>query len=112
MPKIFLREIDEAVCAAFKLNQSQLHARRRNRAYCWPRFAAFYLARTHTTRSLPQIAKHFGGLDHTTVLAGARRVSELVGEYPGYARRLKEAEKELERIASGRVAAVIAASWC
>jgi chromosomal replication initiator protein len=36
-----------------------------------------YLAKSITTRSLPEIGRKFGGRDHTTVLHGYRRILEL-----------------------------------
>jgi chromosomal replication initiator protein len=36
-----------------------------------------YLAKTMTTRSLPEIGRRFGGRDHTTILHGVRKVEEL-----------------------------------
>ena len=36
-----------------------------------------YLAKTLTSRSLPDIGRRFGGRDHTTVIHGVRRIEEL-----------------------------------
>ena len=38
---------------------------------------AYYLCRTHTTRSLHAIGRTFGGRDHTTILHGVRRIGAL-----------------------------------
>lgn len=42
-----------------------------------PRQVAMYLAKTLTTRSLPEIGRRFGGRDHTTVLHAVRKVTAL-----------------------------------
>ena len=36
-----------------------------------------FLAKTMTNRSLPEIGRRFGGRDHTTVMHGVRRITEL-----------------------------------
>jgi chromosomal replication initiator protein len=36
-----------------------------------------FLAKTMTSRSLPDIGRRFGGRDHTTVMHGVRRIEEL-----------------------------------
>jgi chromosomal replication initiator protein len=36
-----------------------------------------YLAKTMTSRSLPDIGRRFGGRDHTTVIHGVRKIEEL-----------------------------------
>ena len=39
---------------------------------------AMYLARTETDASFPQIGTELGGRDHTTVMHGFEKISELV----------------------------------
>ena len=41
---------------------------------------AMYLSRELTELSFPQIAKHFGGRDHATVLHGDKKIKRLIGE--------------------------------
>jgi chromosomal replication initiator protein len=36
-----------------------------------------FLAKTLTTKSLPEIGRRFGGRDHTTVIHAVRRIEEL-----------------------------------
>ena len=38
---------------------------------------AYYLCRMHTTRSLSDIGRSFGGRDHSTVLHGVRQIDAL-----------------------------------
>jgi chromosomal replication initiator protein len=42
------------------------------------RQVAMYLARELTKHSLPDIGRHFGGRDHTTVLHGCDKIRELL----------------------------------
>ena len=51
---------------------------KRVRAYARPRQLAMYLAKHMTKRSLPEIGRRFGGRDHTTVMHGVKRISELM----------------------------------
>ena len=37
-----------------------------------------YLCKQLTTRSLPEIGRHFGGRDHTTVMHGVKRIEDLM----------------------------------
>jgi len=43
-----------------------------------PRMVGMYLARTMTTKSLPEIGRRFGGRDHTTVLHALRKIGMLI----------------------------------
>ena len=52
-------------------------SKRRSRAIARPRQAAMYLAKTLTTRSLPDIGRRFGGRDHTTVIHAVKRIEAL-----------------------------------
>ncbi|MFV2092005.1 MAG: helix-turn-helix domain-containing protein, partial [Hyphomicrobiales bacterium] len=48
----------------------------------YPRQVGMYLAKTLTSRSLPEIGRKFGGRDHTTVLHAVRKIERLLGEDP------------------------------
>jgi chromosomal replication initiator protein len=50
---------------------------RRARAVARPRQVAMWLSKQHTTRSLPEIGRKFGGRDHTTVIHAVRKIDEL-----------------------------------
>ena len=50
---------------------------RRSRCIARPRQIAMYLAKTLTTRSLSEIGRKFGGKDHTTVMHGVKKITEL-----------------------------------
>jgi chromosomal replication initiator protein len=52
---------------------------KRLRSFARPRQVAMYLAKTMTSRSLPDIGRRFGGRDHTTVIHGVRKIEELRG---------------------------------
>ena len=50
---------------------------RRARQVARPRQVAMYLAKTLTSRSLPDIGRRFGGRDHTTVIHAVKKIEEL-----------------------------------
>jgi chromosomal replication initiator protein len=50
---------------------------KRLRIYARPRQVAMYLCKQMTSRSLPEIGRHFGRRDHTTVMYGVKRIEEL-----------------------------------
>jgi len=70
-------EIQTAVVERFSLCMVEMISHRRSRSVARPRQIAMYLARRLTPRSLPEIGRHFGGRDHTTVMHACRRIEML-----------------------------------
>ena len=62
----------------YKLKVQDLIGKRRLQAVARPRQLAMYLAKTLTTRSLPEIGRAFGGRDHTTVLYACQKITQLL----------------------------------
>ncbi|MEM6679430.1 MAG: chromosomal replication initiator protein DnaA [Pseudomonadota bacterium] len=75
--KVTIDEIKRRVADHYNLRLSDLISARRARAVARPRQVAMYLAKTLTTKSLPEIGRGFGGRDHTTVLHAVKKVEEL-----------------------------------
>ena len=69
-----LADIEQAVCAAFGISESDLKSTRRTRAVNHPRMLAMFLARKHTGAALADIGRHFGRRSHSTVLAAEKTV--------------------------------------
>lgn len=72
-----IREIQQAICDHFGVGLGDLMSSRRTADICRPRQIAYYLCKELTPRSLPEIARRFGGRDHTTVLYGVRKIGHL-----------------------------------
>ncbi len=72
---ITLELIQEIVATYFKIDISELIAKKRTRNLAFPRQIAMYLCRTLTDASLPRIGEVFGGRDHTTVLHAYDKIS-------------------------------------
>jgi chromosomal replication initiator protein len=51
---------------------------RRSRSLARPRQIAMYLAKLHTTNSLPDIGRKFSNRDHTTVIHAVKKINELI----------------------------------
>jgi chromosomal replication initiator protein len=82
MTRAKLSEITDIVAEAFGVPVSDIIGPQRLREYVVPRHVAYYLAHELGYFSMPQIGRHFGGRDHTTVLHGIRRVrSKWLSQY-------------------------------
>ncbi|MEO1460151.1 MAG: chromosomal replication initiator protein DnaA, partial [Pseudomonadota bacterium] len=75
--KVTVEEIKRQVAEHYNLRMSDLISPRRQRTVARPRQVAMYLAKTLTSKSLPEIGRSFGGRDHTTVLHAVKKVEEL-----------------------------------
>jgi chromosomal replication initiator protein len=75
--KVTIEEILRKVADHYNLRMSDLLSARRARNVARPRQVAMYLAKTLTSRSLPDIGRRFGGRDHTTVIHAVRKIEEL-----------------------------------
>jgi chromosomal replication initiator protein len=76
--KLTPAQIIEAVADHFDLETSAFQGRSRSQAIARPRQIAMYLLREEVGASLPQIGDLLGGRDHTTVLYGCERISDLL----------------------------------
>lgn len=75
--KVTIEEIQKKVAEHFNLRLSDMTSARRARLVARPRQVAMYLAKTLTSKSLPEIGRRFGGRDHTTVMHAVKRVESL-----------------------------------
>lgn len=66
------RQIVEAVAIKNGLTRAEIMSKSRYRSIVYPRQEAMWQLRRQTRLSLPQIARHVGVKDHTTVLHGVR----------------------------------------
>ena len=76
--KVSIEEIQRKVSEHFNIRLADMIGPKRVRTIARPRQVAMYLAKTMTTRSLPEIGRRFGGRDHTTIMHGIRKVEELM----------------------------------
>ena len=75
---INVESIQNLVASYFNLNIQEMLSPRRSRALARPRQIAMYLAKQHTTNSLPDIGRKFSNRDHTTVIHAVKKIDELI----------------------------------
>ncbi len=75
--KVTIDEIIRKVADHYNIRMTDILSARRARSVARPRQVAMYLAKSLTSRSLPEIGRRFGGRDHTTVIHAVRKIEEL-----------------------------------
>ncbi len=76
--RVKIDDILRVVTKHFGVPRNDLLSSRRNRSIVRPRQIGMYLAKSLTSRSLPEIGRRFGGRDHTTVIHAIRKIEELI----------------------------------
>lgn len=87
--RVTIEEIKLKTASFFGCKVADLESESRAREFVRPRQAAMYLARQMTQRSLPEIARRFKRLDHTTVMNALKRVEKRREEDPEFAQALE-----------------------
>lgn len=93
--KIGSDEIVEKVAKTFGVTVERILGRDRSRQVALPRQIAMYLLREEANFSLPQIGETLGGRDHTTVMYGVEKVSELLETDDRLRRQVVEIKEHL-----------------
>ena len=81
--------IISAVAQQYQIPEDDLLGPRRTRQIALPRQVAMYLIREETETSLPKIGQALGGRDHTTVMYGHDRISDLIERDNGLRRQVR-----------------------
>jgi len=76
--RVTVDEIQKTVARRFNVKVADIVSKRRTQSVVRPRHVAMYLAKTLTTRSLPDIGRRFGKRDHSTVIHAVRKISDLI----------------------------------
>ncbi len=92
---ITLDAVQEAVAAKFHVKVADLKSKRRTRVLVYPRQIAMYLCREITQQSYPEIARHFGGKDHTTVMHACKQVEKGKQNDRGLLETLEELKRQV-----------------
>jgi len=93
--QINVENIQNLVAAHFNLNLQEMLSPRRSRSLARPRQIAMYLAKQHTTNSLPDIGRKFSNRDHTTVIHAVRKIDELIKKDNEVKQNVNEINKKL-----------------
>lgn len=90
-------DIQRAVANNFEISLIEMLSDRRTNRLVKPRQTAMFIAKSLTTRSLPEIGRRFGGRDHTTVLHAIKRVEEFMAKDEVFAARVAAIKASLSR---------------
>tara|TARA_Y100000758_G_scaffold132771_1_gene93946 strand:- start:420 stop:1862 length:1443 start_codon:yes stop_codon:yes gene_type:complete len=85
-----------ATASHFEIKVSDLKSKKRTREISIPRQIAMYLCREHTKLSLPDIGRHFGGKDHTTVIFAHKKCARLINENEDLKKTVKTITADIE----------------
>ncbi len=94
--KISIQEIQKRVCEHYNIRLAEMSSARRAQNVARPRQVAMYLAKQLTSKSLPDIGRHFGNRDHTTVMHAVARVTELAERDAAFAEDIELLRRMLE----------------
>jgi chromosomal replication initiator protein len=92
--EVSISRIQQLVAQHYKIDVENLKARSNVRHVLIPRQVAMYLCKRLAKKSYPEIAKHFGGKHHTTVIHSVEKIDKEMnanGELAGTINRLIEA---------------------
>lgn len=80
LPVLHLSNIEAIVSIYFGLTPADLHTSRKTRTIALSRGIAMHLARKYTNMSYPEIGRHMGNKNHSTVILANRRIARLISE--------------------------------
>lgn len=101
MKSIELAEIQATVARKFSITTDQMRSGNRDQTVIFACQIAMYIARMHTTKSLPEIAASFNKT-HAAVLYGITTIKKRLEEEPSLASTVSGILEELEAIESER----------
>jgi chromosomal replication initiator protein len=73
-----IRQIKRVVAAYYDVEVGEIESHCRTARIVHIRHVAMYLTKVITGRSLPEIGRHFGRRDHTTVLHACRKIERVI----------------------------------
>lgn len=71
-------EIQRAVARHYGMALEVLLSPSRKAEICFPRMVAIYISKVLTGRSLPELGRRFGNMDHTSILHAVRKIGRLI----------------------------------
>ena len=75
---INIAHIQKIVCEYFGITATEIISQNRSRNLARPRQIAMYLCKKLTSSSLSDIARKFGGKDHSTIIHGINKIEEMI----------------------------------
>lgn len=77
---VTIEDIQRAVAERFQIKLVELKSKKRTKNLVIPRQICMFLCRELTSLSFPEIGKHFGGKDHSTVIHACKQIEKGMGE--------------------------------
>ncbi len=74
--QVSIAEIQREVAQHYNIKLNEMHSKRRSKNIVHPRQVAMYLSKILTSKSYPEIGRHFGGRDHTTVMYATQKIEK------------------------------------
>jgi chromosomal replication initiator protein len=94
--RVTIQEIQKRVSEHWNIRVTEMSSARRSRNIARPRQVAMYLAKQLTSKSLPDIGRHFGDRDHTTVMHAVARLTALISTDTQFAEDVELLRRKLE----------------
>ena len=88
--------IIKIVAEHFNLKPSDLKSKKRTKNIVLPRQIAMYLIRQVTSLSLPEIGELFGGMDHSSVHHGIKKIENLLKTDPNIQNTVEDLRRRIE----------------
>jgi chromosomal replication initiation ATPase DnaA len=76
--RLTIAQIQHETAAHFGVKLTDMLSARRTAGIVLPRHIAIWLAANHTDHSMPNIGRHFGGRDHSTIMHAIRRIDRMM----------------------------------
>lgn len=102
--RIMVADVRRLVVDHFGVSETELLGPSRRERIAHVRQIGYYLANTHTRATLKDIARRFGRMDHTTVISGVRRITQLRETDQDFDRRMSRVEELLAEIVAPKIA--------
>jgi chromosomal replication initiator protein len=93
--KLNPEQIIGIVASSFGISSDRLLGRDRSRQIALPRQVAMYLMREEANISLPQIGEALGGRDHTTIMYGCDKITDMMERDHRFRRQVLEIREQL-----------------
>ena len=77
---VTLEDVERVFCDVLGISRELLFSKKRQWVYSYPRMLAMYLARKHTSATYSEVGQHFGGRNHSTVVAGEKKVRQWLAD--------------------------------
>jgi chromosomal replication initiation ATPase DnaA len=98
------RFINKTVCDVWGLTAPELFSERRSWVISWPRHAAWFLIRQHTSFSTTKIGALYRDRDHTSIMYGIKANPKHLDDNPTFRAKFCEASAAiLEAIETGEI---------